>query len=83
MFVATEQLRNNTDSERMIKLKTLLIGKTKSATLGMGYSGFFYTQAGPILEGKFGFPHLVFDAQLKALCEQQPIKAHGTHALSN
>ena len=83
MFLATVHRSNIPDSEKMSHLKTLLSCKAKSAISGMGYSGSFYTQAWSLLERKFGRTHLIVDAQLVTLCNQQPIKAHDSYALIN
>ena len=55
MFIATvDQIL---DSEKMSHLKTIIIGKAKSAISGMGYSGQFYGAAWSILVWKSSCDH--------------------------
>ena len=76
MFIATVDQRPIPDSEKMSHLKTLLIGKARSAISGMGYSGQFYGAAWSILERKFGRPHVIIDAQLESLRKASQVKPH-------
>ena len=83
MFIATVDERMTPDSEKMSHLKTLLTGKAKSAILGMGYSGQFYSAAWNILERKFGRPHVIIDAQLESLRKSNQVKPHDSTSLIN
>ena len=83
MFLATVDKRMIPDSEKMSHLKTLLTGKAKSAISGMGYSGPFYSAAWNILEGKFGRPHVIIDAQLESLRKANQVKPHDSTSLIN
>ena len=81
MLIATVDKRMIPDSEKMSHLKTLLTGKAKSAITGMGYSGQFYSAAWNILERKFGWPHVVIDAQLESLQKANQVKPHDSTSL--
>ena len=69
------------DLEKMSNLKTLLSGKAKSATSGIGYSGPLYSAAWSILETKFGRPHLIIDVQLESLRKANKVKPHDSASL--
>ena len=65
----------------MSHLKTLVTGKARSAISGMGYSGQFYGAALSILERKFGWPHVIMDAQLGSLRKASQVKPHDSTSL--
>ena len=63
MFLATVDSSDITRDEKMSHLKALLIGKTKRALNGIGYSGAMYDEAWRILPRKFGQTHQIVSSQ--------------------
>ena len=68
-------------SEKMSHLKTLLTGKARAAIASMGFSGDLYGEACALLEGRFGQPYLIVEAQLNTLRNQQVIRMHDSKSL--
>ena len=81
LLTATEDQRPIPNSEKMSHLTTLLTGRARSTTSGMGNSGQFYGAAWIILERKFGRPHLIIDAQLESLRKASQVKPHDSTGL--
>ena len=68
-----------TDDEKLTYLKTLVIGKAKSAIAEVGYCGAFYKDAVLMLQRKFGQPQTVVSAYIDKLASYPPMKMHSSH----
>ena len=67
-----------TDDEKLTYLKTLVIGKAKSAIAEVGYCGAFYKDAVLMLQRKFGQPQTVVSAYIDKLASYPPLKMHSS-----
>ena len=66
------------DDEKLTYLKTLVVGKAKSAIAEYSYSGVPFKDALGTLQRKFGQPHAVVGAQLDKLKNFPPLKMHNS-----
>ena len=66
------------DDEKLTYLKTLVVGKAKSAIAEYSYSGVLYKDALATLQRKFGQPHAVVGAHLDKLSTFPPLKMHNS-----
>ena len=66
-FISTVDSAILSDDEKLTYLKTLVMGKTKSAIAEYSYSGVLYKDALATLQRKFGQPHAVVGAHLDKL----------------
>ena len=64
------------DDEKLTYLKTLVVGKAKSAIADYSYSGLLHKDALATLQRKFGQPHAVVGAHLDKLSNFPPLKMH-------
>ena len=71
------------DNAKMSHLKTLLKGKAKAATAGLGYSGALYHTAWYTLVRNFGRPQTVVNAQMKLAHTYPFIKSHDSAAITS
>ena len=66
------------DDEKLAYLKTLVVGKAKSATGEYSYSRVLYKDALPTLQRKFRLPHVVVGAHLNKVSNFPPLKKHNS-----
>ena len=66
------------DDEKLTYLKTLVVGKAKSAIVEYSYSGVLYKDALATLQRQFGQPHAVVGAHLDKLSNFPPLKMHNS-----
>ena len=66
-FISTVNSAILSDDEKLTYLKTLVVGKAKSAIAEYSYSGVLYKDALATLQRKFGQPHAVVGAHLDKL----------------
>ena len=64
-FISTVDSAILSDEEKLTYLKTLVVGKAKSAIAEYSYSGLLYKDALATLQRKFGQPHDVVGAHLE------------------
>ena len=69
------------DNAKMGHLKTLVKGKAKAATAGLGYSGSMYIAAWNALVTNFGRPQTIVNAQMKVIHTSPFIKSHDSAAI--
>ena len=67
--------------EKLTYLKTLVVGKAKTAIAEYSYSGVLYKDALATLQKKFGQPHAVLGAHLDKLSNFPPLKMHNSENL--
>ena len=75
-FISTVDSAILSDDEKLTYLKTLVVGKAKSAIAEYSYSGVLYKDALATLQRKFGQPHAVVGAHLDKLSNFPPLKMH-------
>ena len=73
-FISTVDSALLSDDEKLTYLKTLVVGKAKSAIAEYSYSGVLYKDALATLQRKFGQPHAVVGAHLDKLSNFPPLK---------
>ena len=66
------------DDEKLTYLKTVVLGKAKSAIAESSYSGVLYKDALATLQRKFGQPHAVLGAHLDKLSSFPPLKMNNS-----
>ena len=69
------------DDKAMSHLKTLVKGKAKAATAGLGYSRTLYHTAWDTLVRNFGRPQTVVNAQMILIHTYPSIKSHDSAAI--
>ena len=67
LFQATVYAANIDVSEKMNHLKTMVTGRAKEASAGLGYTAEMYNVAWNVLVRNFGKPQMVVNAQLKRI----------------
>ena len=72
-----------TDDVKLTYLKTLVIGKAKTAIADFAYCGAMYKDALSTLERKFGQPQAVVSAHLDKLNSFPPLKMHNSDNIIN
>ena len=77
-FLSTVDSAILSDDEKLTYLKTLVVGKAKSAIAEYSYSGVLYKEALATLQRKFGQPHAVVGAHLDKLSNFPPLKMHNS-----
>ena len=77
-FISTVDSAILSDDEKLTYLKTLVVGKAKSAIAEYSYKGVLYKDALSTLQRKFGQPHAVVGAQLDKLSNFPPLKMHNS-----
>ena len=77
-FTSTVDSAILSDDEKLNYLKTLVVGKAKSAIAEYRYSGVLYKDALATLQRKFGQPHAVVRALLDKLINFPPLKLHNS-----
>ena len=77
-FISTVDSAIISDDEKLTYLKTLVVGKSKSAIAEYSYSGMLYKDALATLQRKFGQPHAVVGAHLDKLSNFPPLKLHNS-----
>ena len=77
-FISTVDSAILSDDEKLTYLKTLVVGKAKSAIAESSYSGVLYKDALATLQRKFGQPHAVVGAHLDKLKNLPPLKMHNS-----
>ena len=77
-FISTVDSAILSDDEKLTYLKTLVVGKAKSAIAEYSYSGVLYKDALATLQRKFGQPHAVVGAHLDKLSNFPPLKMHNS-----
>ena len=77
-FISTVDSAILSDDEKLTYLKTLVVGKAKSAIAEFSYSGVLYKDALATLQRKFGQPHAVVGAHLDKLSNFPPLKMHNS-----
>ena len=77
-FTSTVDSAILSDDEKLTYLKTLVVGKAKSAIAEYSYSGVLYNDALATLQRKFGQPHAVVGAHLDKLSNFPPLKMHNS-----
>ena len=77
-FISTVDSAILSDDEKLTYLKTLVVGKAKSAIAEYSYSGVLYKDALATLQRKFGQPHAVVGAHLEKLSNFPPLKMHNS-----
>ena len=77
-FISTVDSAILSDDEKLTYLKTLVMGKAKSAIAEYSYSGVLYKDALATLQRKFGQPHAVVGAHLDKLSNFPPLKMHNS-----
>ena len=75
-FISTADSVILSDDEKLAYLKTLVVGKAKSAIAEYSYSGVLYKDALAHLQRNFGQPHAVVGAHLDKLSNFLPLKMH-------
>ena len=70
-----------TDDVELTYLKTLVIGKAKTAIAEFAYCGTMYKDALKTLERKFGQPQIVVSAYLDKLANVPPVKRHNSESI--
>ena len=75
-FILTVDSAILSDDEKLTYLKTLVVGKAKSAIAEYSYSGVLYKDAFATLQRKFGQPHAVIGDPLDKLSDFPPLKMH-------
>ena len=77
-FISTVNSAILSDDEMPTYLKTLVVGKAKSAISEYSYSGVLYKDALATLQREFGQPHAVVGAHLYKLSNFPPLKMHNS-----
>ena len=77
-FISTVDSAMLSDYEKLTYLKTVVMGKAKSAIAEYSYSGVLYKDALATLQRKFGQPHAVAGAHLDKLSSFPPLKMHNS-----
>ena len=77
-FTSTVDSAILSDDEKLTYLKTLLVGKAKSAIAEYSYIGVLYKDALATLQRKFGQPHAVVGAHLDKMSFFPPLKMHNS-----
>ena len=77
-FTSTVDSAILSDDEKLTYLKTLVVGKAKSAIAEYSYSGVLYKDALATLQRKFRQPHAVVGAHLDKLSNFPPLKIHNS-----
>ena len=77
-FISTVDSALLSDDEKLTYLKTLVVGKAKSAIAEYSYSGVLYKDALATLQIKFGQLHAVVGAHLDKLSNFPPLKMHNS-----
>ena len=77
-FISTVDSAILSDDEKLTYLKTLVVGKAKSAIAEYSYSGVLYKDALATLQRKIGQPDAVVGAHLDKLSNFPPLKMHNS-----
>ena len=77
-FISTVNSAILSDDEMLTYLKTLVVGKAKSAIVEYSFSRVLYKDALATLQRKFGQPHAVVGAHLDKLSNFPPLKMHNS-----
>ena len=77
-FISTVDSALLSDDEKLTYLKTLVMGKAKSAIAEYSYSGVLYKDALAFLQRTFGQPHGAVGAHLDKLSNFLPLKMHNS-----
>ena len=77
-FTSTVESAILSDDEKLTYLKTLVVGKAKSAIAEYNYSGLLFEEALATLQRKFGQPHAVVGAHLDKLSNFLPLEMHNS-----
>ena len=77
-FTSTVDSAILSDDEKLNYLKTLVVGKAKSAIAEYRYNGVLYKDALATLQRKFGQPHAVVRAHLDKLINFPALKLHNS-----
>ena len=77
-FISTVDSAILSDDEKLTYLKTLVLGKAKSAIAEYSYSRVLYKDALATLQRKFGQPHAVVGAHLDKLSNFPPLRMHNS-----
>ena len=80
-FISTVDSAIHSDDGKLTYLKTLVMGKAKSAIAEYSYSGVLYKDALATLQRKFGQPHAVVGAHLDKLSNFPTLKMHNSENL--
>ena len=81
LFLSTVQAANIDASLKMNHLETLVTGKAKEVSAGLGYTGDMYDIAWNNLVAHFGRPQFVVNGQLRRIYTFLPVKVYDSVAL--